>query len=73
MEKGFLESKNRMVHQAIKDRVLDALEGIKISKTHLKFCDFDGSVFILSNTENREIIKIGLSLNYWSQKGIENN
>ena len=67
MEKGFLESENRMVNQAITDRVLDALEGVKISKTHLTFCDFDGSVFILSNAENREVIRVGLSLNYWSQ------
>jgi actin related protein 2/3 complex subunit 2 len=67
MEKGFLESENRMVNQAITDRVLDALEGVKISKTHLKFCDFDGSVFILSNADNREVIRVGLSLNYWSQ------
>ena len=71
MEKGFLESENRMVYQAIKDRVLDALDGVRISKTHLKFCDFDGSIFILSNMDNREIIRIGLSLNYWSQEGVK--
>jgi len=65
MEKGFLESENRMVHQAITDRVLDALEGVKISKTKMKFCDFDGSIFMFDNTENREIIRVGLSLNYW--------
>merc|ERR1712226_396875 len=73
MEKGFLESENRMVYQAIKDRVLDALDGVRISKTHLKFCDFDGSIFILSNMDNREIIRIGLSLNYWSQLEKDSN
>lgn len=65
MEKGFLESQNRMVHQAITDRVLDALEGVKISKTQMKFCDFDGSIFKFDNMQNREIIRVGLSLNYW--------
>jgi len=65
MEKGFLEPENRMVFQAIQDRVLDALEGTKVSKTQLTFCDFDGSIFTLSNVENRELIRVGLTLSYW--------